>query len=196
MPPENLPPMLTAELLESLLDSLTRAGFPTVQRLRPGLSDDEMDSLTAPLGLTLPHEARIWWRRHNGGPNALIGSYRDFASLQDMVAQTRHLRDVHHHGFQDAGVITWTDDLIALVTGTTQFGCDCSVAPGEPSPIWVLVPSDAADIRGPVLPSLGSLVEQFTRAIDEGVYVYVPEGDVALVNDGWPEPEGYPYGMP
>jgi hypothetical protein len=60
-----------------------------------------------------------------------------------MVDQTRHLRKVHRKGFDDAGVITWKDNLIPMLRDTRQFGCDCSVAWGEPSQIWVLVPSDA-----------------------------------------------------
>jgi hypothetical protein len=193
-----MPPVtLTPSLFERLLESLTRAGFPTVERLRPGLSDDEMDTLTQPLGITLPLEARIWWRRQNGGKNALVGSYRDFASLQEMIDETLHLREVHAKGFADAGLLMWKDNLIPMVGDTTQFGCDCSVAAGEPSPIWVLVPSDAEDLQGPVLPSLGALVEAFTLAVDEGIYEYIPEHDVAVINfDEWLPVKNLPYGMP
>jgi hypothetical protein len=195
MPSDASEPLLTDTLLEELLEALTRAGFPTVERLRPGLSDDEMDTLTAPLGLTLPTEPRVWWRRQNGGKNALVGAYRDFASLQDMVEQTHHMRAVHR-GVEAYGVLWWKDNLIPMFQDTTQFGCDCSVAWGDPSPIWVLIPSDADNVRGPVLSSLGALVMEFTRAIGEGMYLYVPEDDVCVIEDGWPPFEGYPYGMP
>jgi hypothetical protein len=48
-----------------------------------------------------------------------------------------------------------------------------------------------------VLPSLGGLVLELKRAVDEGIYEYIPEHDVAdshLVER--PPPEGYPYGLP
>jgi hypothetical protein len=41
-------------------------GAPIVDHLQPGLSDEQMDELTAPLGLSLPVEARRWWGWHDG----------------------------------------------------------------------------------------------------------------------------------
>ena len=37
-----------------------------MQALAPGLTDQQIDTLTAPYGIDLPEEARVWWRWHNG----------------------------------------------------------------------------------------------------------------------------------
>lgn len=197
MSPASDPPVLTPELLEGLLESLTKAGFPTVQRLRPGLTVDQMDEITAPLGLVLPAEARVWWSRHNGGlDEAPIGSSHALARLEEMVGQAQLLRRLHREGYEEAGVVTWDDRLLPLVHSETMFGCDCSVREGEPSPISVWIPKDAEDLREPVLPSLGSLVEIWTVAIDEGLYEYLPDKGHAVSHLDRLQPGRWPYGLP
>jgi cell wall assembly regulator SMI1 len=42
------------------------AGAPLYEVLAPGLDDGTIMSLAGELGLTLPDEARQWWRWHNG----------------------------------------------------------------------------------------------------------------------------------
>lgn len=72
-------PMLTGDLIEQVLDALARAGSCTRERLYPGLTDEQMDDLIAPLGLVLPTEGRVWWSHHNGGDDALLSSGRAVA---------------------------------------------------------------------------------------------------------------------
>jgi cell wall assembly regulator SMI1 len=45
-----------------------RLDSPLVDLLRPGLSDEQIDELMAPTGLTLPDELRLWWGWHDGAP--------------------------------------------------------------------------------------------------------------------------------
>jgi hypothetical protein len=61
-----LPRLLSFDLLEALKARWRTAGWPGVERLNPGLTDEEIDAATQPLGLRLPTEVRIWWRWHNG----------------------------------------------------------------------------------------------------------------------------------
>jgi cell wall assembly regulator SMI1 len=53
-------------LLERLEAHWRRMGAPIVRFLQPELTQDEMDRLTAPLGLRLPAEARVWYAWHDG----------------------------------------------------------------------------------------------------------------------------------
>lgn len=53
--------------LEGVLHSL---GAPVAELFRPGLTDEQIDDLMAPTGLTLPDELRIWWRWHDGANEA------------------------------------------------------------------------------------------------------------------------------
>ena len=76
------------------------------------------------------------------------------------------------------------------------FGCDCSVRPGEPTPISVWVPKDAEELREPVLPSFGSLVEIWTTAIDDGLYEYLPDEGNPVSNLARLQPDRWPYGLP
>lgn len=39
---------------------------PILGKLRPGLSDGEMDDLVAPIGYTLDEEQRAWWSWSDG----------------------------------------------------------------------------------------------------------------------------------
>ena len=64
----NNPILLDRAVLAELESRWQSQGAPIVSALRPGLSDDEMDRLTEPLGLSLPREAREWWGWHNGAP--------------------------------------------------------------------------------------------------------------------------------
>ena len=188
--------MLTADLLEAFLASLTRAGFPTVERLYPGLTDEQMDEITAPLGMTLPTEARVWWSRQNGGDKALIASYRYCAPLEEMVAQAQQSRQLQREVSEEVGNTTWNDRLLPLTLDPdTIFACDCSVAPGAPTPISVWIPKDAEDLREPILPSFGSLVEIWITAIEEGLYQYLPDKGYAVMT-AYPEPGRWPYGCP
>jgi hypothetical protein len=187
------PPMLTADLLEGLLDSLTRAGCPTRERLYPGLTDEQMDEITAPLGLTLSTEARVWWSRHNGGDNAQIAGQAAM-SLESVVSDAQMSQQLQQIVEPD-GVLAWDDRLILIAGNDTCFACDCSVPDGAPSPIWVWVNSDAEGLQGPTLPSFGSLIEIWTIAIDERLWEYFPDKGM-LSNLDRLEPGRWPYGLP
>jgi hypothetical protein len=64
--------LLTEHLLEELAERWRALRAPIADSLRPGLSDAEMDALVSPLGLRLPHEARVWWGWHDGTDSDLL----------------------------------------------------------------------------------------------------------------------------
>ena len=64
----------------------------------PGLDDAEMDEMTAVIGLTLPDEARVLWRSHDGVPEDgcanPIGAFRKrFLGLAEAVEVYRGFRE-------------------------------------------------------------------------------------------------------
>ena len=80
-------PVLTADLLETLERGWARQSAPVMEHLRPGLSPERIDDLTAPVGLRLPVEARIWWGWHDGvdvrlGPRTELGPSLPFSTAR------------------------------------------------------------------------------------------------------------------
>jgi hypothetical protein len=59
---------LTVELLEELKARWRDLGAPIAEQLRPGLSQEQIDAIVAPLGLHVPSEALVWWRARPEGP--------------------------------------------------------------------------------------------------------------------------------
>lgn len=105
-----------------LLDRLERAweryDAPVLERLRPGLSDSEIDELMLPTELTLPIELRLWWGWHDSAlpsePDFDEG--RQFAPggwLHVPLYQAVALHD-HHVGMYQDLVATGSTDLASL----------------------------------------------------------------------------------
>lgn len=96
--------ILDCELLEELEAAWRGAGAQIVGVLAPGLSDERIDELMTPLGLSLPEEARRWWGWHNGVTNKApygwdIGRQILFFSLQEALQE---LDDPFHGGGEPA----------------------------------------------------------------------------------------------
>jgi hypothetical protein len=53
-------------VLDAFERALRKAGSPAVNALAPGLTDRQIDAHIEPLGLTMPEEARRWWRWRDG----------------------------------------------------------------------------------------------------------------------------------
>lgn len=68
MTPRDDAPRLTVELLEELKARWRDLGAPIAEQLRPGLSQEQIDAIVAPLGLHVPSEALVWWRARPEGP--------------------------------------------------------------------------------------------------------------------------------
>jgi hypothetical protein len=62
------PPVLDDAGLAEYVERLRSLGVPVDALNEPGLSDAEMDEMTAVIGLVLPGEARVLWRWHDGVP--------------------------------------------------------------------------------------------------------------------------------
>jgi len=181
-------PLLDSGLLSALDERWRARGVPTSADLHPGLSDAEMDALTAPLGLSLPGEARVWWRWANGVPQEAVRSTRQigggmpFLPLEEAVAI--YLR---HRGIAEE--LAARPDLAALgrdvegwwgrewvpITVTGSGGvivCDCGVERGAPTPIRFVDWEAREAYAVPVVPSFGQMVSWWIEAYDDGVWDY------------------------
>src|SRR4051794_27565273 len=74
------PVALTTELLTKLAAHWRAVGAPIADHLRTGLTDTQMDEVTASIDVTLPLEARTWWG-WSAGPVAGRGVVRGMVSL-------------------------------------------------------------------------------------------------------------------
>lgn len=187
------PTLLSNELLEELEGHWRRQQAPVLERLLPGLTDEEMDESTRPIGLRLPAEARVWWGWHDGAtpvsPPALreLGPAKAFMQLREAIAYYRMMRDVALETVSEATAgepergladpdYYWHPSWFPITVPTWTIACDCSVPDNAPTPIRSV--SHAGDPEGfmePKAQSLGELVSLWVRALETGAWHYNPE---------------------
>lgn len=179
------PPILSDALLEALWSRWHGEGWPGVDWLRPGLSGDEIDAMTAPLGIRLPGEPRRWWGWHDGvvAPKdvprerfALGAVGFPFLPLAEASIHCRRLREAAiRTNDPEVGTPdetwhpTWFPFTIAVYGATLAI--DCSDPDTDRTPIRVV---DWADgLMGDVVAgSVGELVSIWIDAIDLGAWRY------------------------
>lgn len=107
--------MSAAEVTQALdhwAQRLRDLGALGIRQLRPGLSSDEIDALSARYGLTLPEDARAIWAWHDGEDTGAqsLAPYREFPPLRDALESARALaQEAIDRGLAD------DDDLAAIV---------------------------------------------------------------------------------
>lgn len=173
------------DLLQSLELHWQRAGAPVANRLAPGLSDEEIDRLTAPLGLRLPADARALFAWHNGteGENAhglSIGPPHNFGPLAAQVAQCwterRYAEEHVRLGLFERAEDSWGAGWFPLLSGGTSrqlIVVDCAVAKGAPALVGLV----AKEVRH--LPSaavtLTEIIEFWVQCFENGWYFWSPD---------------------
>jgi hypothetical protein len=167
-------PLLSLDQLEQLKEKWRQQGAPIPDHLRPGLSDDEMDSLTAPIELTLPTEARTWWGWHDGVdihegyPAAQLGPRHDFYTLEHAVGQYRFVREMWHDIDPDKIDYWWRPTWFPITFGNGYIRFDCDVPSRAPAPIYWTHSHDH-DHHGlthPRVPSFGVMVDWWLDAFE------------------------------
>lgn len=184
--PAGAPP-LELPLLESLADRWQGAGLPILERLLPGLTDDEIDAVVGPLGLDLPAEARTWWGWHNGAAKPktyakerFVSPGLEFLSLSEAVDVYREDRSIFED-FDDGPDYWWPPSQLVLFSrdqGTVTFDCDATNR--TRSPLYFsdhFARSPEKDFSVPVARSFGEMVTWWIEAWDEGLYAYDAEED-------------------
>jgi cell wall assembly regulator SMI1 len=178
-------------LLNRLENAWRRQKAPIAEFLVPGLSEDVIEAMTAPLGLRLPVEARAWWQWQNGvdvpkerwtseAPR-LGGTDLDIISLDRAVAeylQSRRLdeelrrRDPIFREQQLMPSPSWFP--IARAPNGDVLMVDCSVPEGAPTPIRRISFGDL-DFARVRLNSLTEVVELWLELLDRELWWYSRE---------------------
>lgn len=166
---------LDDELLAAFEARLRHVGAAVVGHFAPGLDDERIDELLAPLGVDLPEEARAWWRWHNGtAPGAPpTGTYiipsRDLMPLEDAVNLVPFARErVEIFNLPELA------KHLELVSNKPIIYVDCNGPREAPAPIF----SQNDDPEPPelALPSMGELITIWTALIDDGVFATTLDG--------------------
>jgi hypothetical protein len=189
------PRLLTAALLEQLDEKLTKIDAPVARLWRPGLSDAEMDALTAGIGISLSTEARIWWGWHDG---VELGAARPWergigggwdalplaAAVQDAIrkrqfAATATAEDPEFHNAD------WPDSWIALCGDVSypRLACECAVPAGAASSVHYFDPSGNMEPWRPKVGSVGELVYVWLDALDDGTWHVDPTTGQFVLRD-------------
>ena len=157
--------LLSSRLLSDLEARLRAEGLAAVQALAPGLTDQQIDTLTAPYGFDLPEEARVWWRWHNGShadagkPAQYFLPFRAIFALEDALRDYAEDRELPPEpGAREA--------LLRLVDEKPVIYFRCAGARDAPVPVYGR--SDWASPPELRLPSIGELVMTWSDYIDRG----------------------------
>jgi hypothetical protein len=143
-----------------------------------------MAAIVEPLPLELSSEARVWWAWHNGSVVGEDRRHRQVApgiyllSLERAVASYHENRRLAEERVEGCNPDRWWNPewlpLLSPDNGTT-IGCDCSVARGRPSPLyvvwWKLPDYDGAQLS---TGSMGQMIEWWMDAIESGIWRYDP----------------------
>jgi cell wall assembly regulator SMI1 len=185
--------MLTAELLAELDQRLRELDAPVTSVWRPGLDNEQMDTLTAEIGLSLSTEARAWWAWHDGVERDVIVPLpgiggRELLSLHEAVQDAKRKRAMAvdwSRDFPDDPRGDWSATWISFCGSASpaRLACDCAVPAGAPSPVLYFDPEFIDDPRPPRTPSMGELVHLWLDAIQDGTWHIDPAtGDFALLD--------------
>jgi cell wall assembly regulator SMI1 len=197
--PLTVPRLLSAELLDQLASRWRSSRWPGVDLLNPGLTDDEIDAATDPLGFRLPAEVRLWWRWHDGisvaadqpvRPAEFGAGGRWYLPLAAAIDEYKVMRDVAAKlAVEDSppGVTRddwWPKQLfpITKTSGGTVTACDCSVRQETASPIHIVDYEDGP-AGPPQAPSFGTTILWWIMAIDTGAWFY--DADEKRWNYDW-----------
>jgi hypothetical protein len=149
--------MLDTHLLKELEDRWRQQSPTLLERMQPGIDDDEIDRLSAPLGYTLPEEVRRWYRWHNGSSGHDIAIRRAMTELADDVKQTLEFQDEDEH---------WNNGWLKVMTQKPYVVFDCSGSETGPVAVWHYDYEFPRPSR-PVFESIGDMVAFWIQLIDD-----------------------------
>jgi hypothetical protein len=168
-------PFLTVVQLEELRSRWQQQGLHVVDVLRSGLSDDEMDDLTGPLGFRLPREARVWWGWHDGaepddqGRIAMLGPGRQFLALAASIEHSRMYRDTLWEARERESRLNWQLTWLPISANVAPTVMDCGGSFDAPARCRSYV-VEQPDVGMVGVGSLGALVAMYIAAYDSGAW--------------------------
>jgi SMI1/KNR4 family protein SUKH-1 len=175
------PRILTLDLLVELEGLWGKGGAPVLEHLRPGLASDEIDTLTEPLGVRLPTEARTWWGWHDGVAGSVpLGAHRElgpglpFLPLEEAAALYLHALQQAAEVAGDQADYWWRPSWFPVTERRGEIRCDCSVQDGSATPIyWAYSHDHDADgLTDPKVESFGTMVQWWIEALQSGAWRY------------------------
>lgn len=181
------PVALNATLIDRLIRALGAAHAPIVDYLNPGLSEDDMAALVAPLGIVLPDEAKEWWGYADGVPTDAPGDPRltpnwSWQPLAETVQLCREMREIGNEDAIPGQPPLFPDTWLPIVHGDGMLLMD--TAQPVLAPVYRIDwHTDDPREYEPTLPSLGALVATWTRALDNRAMWYDRDQQV-MTGDG------------
>jgi cell wall assembly regulator SMI1 len=171
-------------MLERLKERWREQDAPILEALQPGLSDARMDELVAPLGISLPDEAREWWGWHNGVPGAAgrikrrMTAIFEFLSLEDAVTECLELREIARSGGDQVapGIFRPTWLPLAVTMSSPVAVCETAGDPHQPAPVYLLDWGGyESSHRVPAADSITEMVGYWLKGYEAGLYTYLPD---------------------
>jgi cell wall assembly regulator SMI1 len=177
------PPLLTRQLLEQLEERWRAQNAPIAHHLQPGLSEPEMATIMAPLGLAVPAEARTWFGWHDGARSdgvainwTMTGLGWKFFPLSHAVEEATEQRTrARQIAGERADALLWRDAWLPLAD---NFHAGVIVvdatAPADrrETPVYYTEPELGTRAGAPRAATLGQMVTWWIEAIDEHVIDY------------------------
>ena len=187
--------MLSVKLLEEFESRLRQQGVPAADAAQPGLSAAEISESVSPLGLSLPHEAMLWWEWHDGVPADAdawqIAPGRRALPLSEAVNECRRIRvmtaTVAARDHLDPERL-WSPTWFPLIAYDGLYAVDASGPKDAPCPVrihWFDEPNSPNDLT-----SIGELVSLWIEAFDRGVWTFDPNKNQWVIDhdlhEAWP----------
>jgi hypothetical protein len=154
-----VPRMLDDEILGELELRWRRLGTTMAERMEPGLDDDEIDQITAPLGFSLPEEARRVFRWHQGSSLAPLAAYRTLIPLGTCVQSTLDFLEDDDD---------WPRGWVSFMDEKPYMALDCRGGPDDPVAVWHYDYAHQQLPTRPVFASIGELFLFWISLIDDG----------------------------
>ena len=183
--------MATAEVTQALVGFETRLrglGVPVVDRLRPGLSREQVDVISAEFGVRLSQDAAAFWMWHDGDrenhrEDPQVPSLTPFAWFCGLRASLERSALMHRMTWIDAfdDHQPWgpewdahfrTQYVILLDNGGNPTTMDCTDPSATESPTGVY---SAGEGLGATIP-LTERIGWWHWAIDNGHWLLTPDG--------------------
>lgn len=178
-------------LLERLEEHWRRVGAPIVDFLRPGLAEEEIDALTAPLGLRLPVDVRELFAWHDGAPPAVlremsIGPANSLLALSKQVATCWDEREfaegLVREGSLESAELQWGHSWFPVLSGSgsrSLIVVDCAVEEGSAGPVGYV--GKEVTERPSLSPTFSDVVRFWVDCFDSGAYSWSAEHDQFLI---------------
>jgi hypothetical protein len=171
--------VLDGDLLAELQERWHRLGVSLLEGLRPGLSVENMNRLTEPLGLRLPLEARTWWGWHDGVrrgvPPRMNGADWAFLTLDSALAETAWRRELWLSVAGGDAERFWRTRWLVLSTNMhgAAIVIDALDDSAATSPVrYIETEAPAGSSVEPATRSMGEMVTWWLDAIDSGAHTY------------------------